>query len=719
MVPLDKWARKLWIVDSATGKERSILFDTPKEKLDYVSHTKALPGDFGFDERVKFFNRQAANFEEFGVYCEYVDGTQEWEDFWDHEKELSYTGLMIDNDFYTTGDHYFYLNYASINDKVKGKFALPRFQDLDVWAYNCVEETIASEEFLSILKARQTGFSLKFIARLIKRMYFEEAFMGRIAAYEEKYVDIAFSQILTPYRKHLNEHTAWIRHFQPSDAKIFWKQGFKNGRGDYDGDLSEIRGVTTKVNPSAVVAGPVSEAVYDEAGLSLNLIKSHGFVVPAMKFGDQKTGNFFMLGAAGEAKESSDLVEIIKNPALYRCKVFNVPSWSREGIAGTGMFVPYYYSYGSCIDAFGNSLIEKAKEHYKRDAELEKQKSPQDYAIFKAQFPEFIEDATTAAGEGRFPNVDEIMLQIDRVKNILRAPALVKLDYDRNGKVYHSFLGAGKPVRKKSFGKKNLSERIGAIEVVEFPAANPEQGLYYVGIDPIRAVKSVDPKASLMAVYVYKAKHMVDGEFGGDELVAWYYGRHDDYLETFKVAKMMIQWYNARAAIENDQISYIEWLQKEQMQGHVHIMRRSEMPFLADLVIKSTIDNSEYGFRTGAGPVKGYIEEVISEYISEVIATKTVGEEEVPVYGVTRIRDIMLLEDMVSNGPLSDRLIAFGAALMVARANTNRGVMARKKAPPPSQVKTEIGRTAESNYQQKTKTRSPMARRTVRSPFLR
>jgi hypothetical protein len=195
MVPLDIWARKLWIVDSANGKERSILFESIREKLEYVEHTKALPGDFGFDERVKFFNRQAANFEEYGVYCEYVDGTQEWDDFWDHEKELSYTGLMIDNDFYTTGDHYFYLNYASINDKVKGKFSLPRFQDLDVWAYNCVEETIAAEEFLSILKARQTGFSLKFIARLIKRMYFEEAFMGRIAAYEEKYVDIAFRRL--------------------------------------------------------------------------------------------------------------------------------------------------------------------------------------------------------------------------------------------------------------------------------------------------------------------------------------------------------------------------------------------------------------------------------------------------------------------------------------------------------------------------------------------
>lgn len=718
MVPLEKWEKTLWIIDSKTGKERSVEFNSAKEKLAFVDHTKALPGEFDFDGRVKLFTKQAANFDEYGVYCEYVDGTQEWDDFWDHEKELSYTGLMIDNDFYITGDHYFYLNFLQINDKVKRRYAFPRFQDLDVWAFNCVEEAVFDKEFLAILKARQTGFSLKFDARLTKRMYFEEAFMGRLAAYEEKYVDISFSQILTPYRKHLNEHTAWVRHFQPSDAKIFWKQGFKNGRGDFDGDLSEIRGVTTKVNPSAVVAGPVSEAVYDEAGISLNLIKTHGFVVPAMKFGDERTGNFFMLGAAGEAKESSDLVEIIKNPALYRCKVFNVPSWSREGLVGTGMFVPYYYSYGSCIDEFGNSLIEKAKEHYLKDAELEKQKSPQDYAIFKAQYPEFIEDATTAAGEGFFPNVEEIMRQLERVKNVLRPASVVRLDYDAKGKVFHSFMGAGKPVRKKSFGKKTLGERVGAVEVLEFPPANPEPGLYYVGIDPIRAVKSVDPKASLMAVYVYKAKHMVDGEFGGDELVAWYYGRHDDYLDTFKIGKMLIEWYSARAAIENDQISFIEWLQKEKMQPH--IMRRSEMPFLADLVIKSTIDNSEYGFRTGAGRVKDYIVEVISEYVSEVIDTKFVDGEEVPVYGVSRIRDVMLLEDMLSSGPLSDRLIAFGAALMVARANTNRGVMARKKAIP-TQVRSDTGRTVEAtnNYPKKGTTRSPMARRSIRSPFLR
>ena len=139
MVPLEKWEKTLWIIDSKTGKERSVEFNSAKEKLAFVDHTKALPGEFDFDGRVKLFTKQAANFDEYGVYCEYVDGTQEWDDFWDHEKELSYTGLMIDNDFYITGDHYFYLNFLQINDKVKRRYAFPRFQDLDVWAFNCVE----------------------------------------------------------------------------------------------------------------------------------------------------------------------------------------------------------------------------------------------------------------------------------------------------------------------------------------------------------------------------------------------------------------------------------------------------------------------------------------------------------------------------------------------------------------------------------------------------
>lgn len=659
------------------------VFETKAEKAAWLRSIIKLPGECNYDSRVLMVNELARKFDKDKVYCDFVEDTFEFEHFWDRQKELSYTGILIDEEFYIPGDEYFYLNFLKIPDKVKGDFAFPRLQDLDVWAFQCVELALLEGRFMSILKARQTGFTLKFVARMIKRLWFESSFAGKIAAFEERPVKSAWDDILVPYRAHLHEHTAWKREFEPSDKSLNWKQGYKTKINDkfvLKGNLSGIRGVTTQNNASAVVAGKTDEILYDEAGVSLNLTKVLEFAEPALKYGNVMTGTIWMLGAAGETSQSEALQTVFNNPRANNCLEFpNV--WSGRPEEMVGMFVPYYYAYGDCIDKYGNSLIEKAKEVFQVEAELKKEKGHKEYMIYKAQYPGTPEDAFSIQVENIFPT-EIIQPWYERLTRSFKETIVTLKDDDTKPTgIKHEF-GSDSPLIT-DFPVPLKADKRGALVVDEFPPLNPEPGLYYVVVDPIRSVKTTT-SYSLHSIHVMKAAHRIEGEFTEDKLVAWYCGRHDDAQKTFDLTRKVIKWYNARAAIESDQASCIEWMIKMRMTGH--LMKRSDMPILKDWVPTSQI-HEEYGFRTGSGNTKilEHLYSLIIEYCREEIATEfdDKGNSRI-VYGVERIKDKMLLKELLTFNPKKnhDRIISFGAALMVTRANTNRGIMAIKRAAP-------------------------------------
>ncbi len=688
-------------------------FKSKKEKSLWMEPLVRLPGECGLDDRIQIAYSEATKFDRDGVYCDFVEGTFDYEQYWERQKELSYTGILIDNEQYIPGDLYFYLNFIKIPDKVKGSFSFPRFQDLDLWTYQEVEQAILNDEFMAILKARQTGFTLKFLARMIKRLWFEKSFEGKFAAFEERSVKAGWDGILVAYRAHLHEHTGWPREFELSDKSLNWKQGYKaniNDRMQVKGNLSAIRGVTTKEKPSAVVSGKTDEILYDEAGISGNVEKVVEFAEPALKFGNILTGSLWVLGAAGETSQSKGLRTIFYAPRAHNCRAYqNI--WSNRPSELVGFFVPYYYSYGDCVDEHGNSLIQEAKAAFAIEEEKKKEKGFTAYSIFKAQYPACPEDAFSSQQENIFPT-HIIQPHYERLLRSYK-PTIVTLveDKTRPTGIGHKF-GSDSPLIE-SLNIKQGEDKRGALVVEEFPARDPYFGLYYVTVDPVRAVKTTTSD-SLQSVCVYKAAHRIDNELTEDKMVAWYCGRHDDPKKTYELTKKIIKWYNARAAIENDQAACLEWMQKREENMLRHLMKRSDMPILHDWVPNSKIDTSEYGFKTGSGntTVKEHFYSLIIEYITEEIDEETLPDGTTRiVYGVERIKDVMLLKELLEfrkDGNF-DRIISFGAALMVARANTNRGIMVIKK---------EVKEEDQKFVQVKPRTLAP-AHKTMKSPFAR
>ena len=215
----------------------------------------------------------------------------------------------------------------------------------------------------------------------------------------------------------------------------------------------------------------------------------------------------------------------------------------------------------------------------------------------------------------------------------------------------------------------------------EMPFPNPQWGMYYAGVDTISPLMGTT-SISLQSIHIYKAAHEIDGEFAEDKLVAWYTGRTDDPYGSYEISRKLIKFYNARALVENNNRNYIEWMIKEN--ERTCLMRKSDVPISKELIYNSNVSGVEYGINVTR--LKDYLISLAIEYISEVIGTRFNEKtgESTSIYGVTRIKDKMLLKEMLeySSKKNTDRLDSFCLALLAAKSNTNRGVKVTARAMP-------------------------------------
>lgn len=637
---------------------------TQDERIKLIERVNTLPGEQELDERIFLANQPATTFLTKGYYINVVPKSRDYISYWDTEKQIIYGGLLIDDKFYITGDHYFYLNYIYIPDKIKKIDTFPRIFDTDIWWYQLIELANLKWKFTATVKKRQMGFSLKAVARVIKRFWFEQGFVGRIVAWDEKFVkdDWALVKLFT---KNLNRYTAWKR--PVTGEKMDWTQEIKMEDGTIRGLGSKLQGLTFKTNPTKVVGGKVDEVLLEEYGVAPNADAVLEFVNSALKFGNIQTGNFHGIGAVGELKNCQPLKDVIFNPEDNG--FLSMPNThSNRPEEKVGIFVPEKYSYGNCIDEFGNSLIAEAEKQIAIEEGKMKKKSFKSFMIFKSQHPNTLEDAFASREENDFP-VDIIQPWFDYLSTNYN-PLRVTLSEESYGMTHN--IGSKFDI-VTDFPVKKDTIKDGAVVIDEAPPNNPQFGLFYAGVDTITPIKSTVSK-SLQSIYIYKAAHELDGEYTQDKLVAWYAGRCDNPYDTYKITYDLIKYYNARTLIENDNRNFIEWMIAQKAQRYM--MKRNEIALGKDLIMKSSIDTSEYGSRTQN--IKEYLIGLLIAYVEEEIGVRFNKEtgKSTTIYGVERIKDLMLLKEMLNYTPKTnvDRIMSMCITLLAAKSNTNRGL---------------------------------------------
>jgi len=698
------WKGKKIPTYNVDTKEWTItIFEEFKEYFDFVESQWSLPGQYNL-KNTNLWRKRALKFQTDKRYSDYEDESPEGKSEWAFEKHKIGQGVIFkdgDQKRYISGYYYNYLNYHPIVDKVKGKEDFAEVWDGQYHYLLYCERAYLRKLNAAIAKARQKGLSLIHTSILLTDFWFVPQSVGKMIGHEEDYVNDKGSwKFLVGYRNFLNENTPWYRTCEP-DETLNWEQkrttteGTFNTKKTFKGLRSKLIAATSKKSPAKAVGGHITKLFCEEAGIAPNLDKVLTFAEAATQMGGVKTGQVFVSGAVGELKDCKPLEDIALNPRKYG--FFGVEDTFSEIPTGTeiAFFFPDYWNYLAddpekglvrCYDEDGNSNIELAKQYL--TLEDTKRKKEDNYTLWKSQHPWNLQDAFAIRETNIFPT--EVIRDQQLRLMASYKPLTVEL-YEEDKVVKHKFIH-GIPVTTLNVDPNK--DNSGCVEVDELPIDNPPWGLYYAGVDPIKQTNTVTSK-SLMSISVYKSSHYKGDKLIMDYPVARYTGRHKQWEETYRVCLNLMKFYNCRTAIENNITGFIEWCVG---QGYTtNLMRRREIVMLNEMVPNSTI-RDEIGVRM-EGELKKKALEFAVTYVDEIIGTEYEEDGTAKfIYGVSRIKDKMLLEEMLKFTPKlnTDRLIAFILAVMAARSNTNRNIIADERET--QQVQKKILRSLPSQF---------------------
>ena len=233
----------------------------------------------------------------------------------------------------------------------------------------------------------------------------------------------------------------------------------------------------------------------------------------------------------------------------------------------------------------------------------------------------------------------------------------VNLFHDGN-KIAHEFVDK-KPV--SNFPHKHSDNKDAPVQIWEMPVPDAPFGLYTAGVDSYRQANAED-STSLGAVYIFKRIHSIHDEKFKNMFVAAYVARPEDKAKWNETARNLIKFYNARTLVENDEISFIDYMINK---GDEYYLEQ-EPQFLKGLLKNSTV-NRKYGIHRSAPAILNHLHTTFKTYMEEVILQERDKEGSIvkETLGISQIQDPMLLEEVIKFNPdlNTDRVVAAELAL--------------------------------------------------------
>jgi hypothetical protein len=669
-----------------------ISFDSREEFAEVLENEYFKePGEYELDDTIHEFRSQALKFQKEGYYCEFIEDSIDYVDYWEFEKLKSRKGVFFwkgDKKWYLPRDYYFWINFLEIYDKVKRKRRFNDIWDTQIWV--SLYEWIAELKYHHgvMLKKRQFGSSLYHVAKQLNIYWFEDAAVLKMGASLDDYLtgvngSWKFSDM---YASFLNKNTAWIRNIEGAKGGWTQKVEIREGGRTYDvGNMSTYQTFTFQNSVTNGVGGATTMFFYEEAGIAPTMDRTLEFLLPAMEAGDLTTGFFMAAGTVGDLDQCKPLKHFMYKAKANRMYTIKNKWVNNKGtIQETGLFVPEQYSMLPYIDEFGNSLVEEAvtrlQELYDEwDRDLE----PEIAQIRKSQRPMNMQIAFAARAESRFPLalVQSHKLEVDDGKYPYE---LIELERDIKGDIVAN--NTKKPPISEFPVDKKMTDKSGSIVVYERPDENPSWGTYYGSIDPVSEGKTT-ASDSLCTIFIYKnpiqVTKYVDGKtktyVEGDKIVCSWAGRFDDINDTHVRLELIIEWYNCWTLVEANVSLFILHMIHHKKQKY--LVPKSEMVFLKEHGYNKGT-HQEYGWKnTGTIFVNNlltYLIESLKEKIYE--ETDENGNVTKVTYGIERIPDAMALEEMLQyeHGLNVDRLISLASLIaFVKLQNANRGFKKR------------------------------------------
>jgi len=310
------------------------------------------------------FQSEANFFKEQGVYTHAMEGTMQYEKYWDEQEDYCFNGKEIDG-VRITGRHYFSINFGRIqaiptdsngNEVSTTKVeTFLRFLDHQYYIFNELDEAFlegiygnkelflqwySNKTELDYLSLKKTNFA----AVKSRRKGFSYLVDNGVYAYEFSFIPYSRSYLFA-YQKNAyettlsgilntlnftNEFTEFGKQRQVLNKRDHFRASFKlvneDGREIEKGFKSEFQAVSFKDSPFKAVGASASKIGVEEAGVFDNLLETYSVSIePLIRDGENFTGNCVVWGSSGdmEGGGSLSLREMIYRPAAYNFKEYD------------------------------------------------------------------------------------------------------------------------------------------------------------------------------------------------------------------------------------------------------------------------------------------------------------------------------------------------------------------------------------------------------------
>lgn len=452
-------------------------------------------------------------------------------------------------------------------------------------------------------------------------------------------------------------------------------------------------------------SGTPYTSIYDEVG-KFPFLAAYLQGRPAHMMHGRMRGMMICSGTGGNVEKSQDAQKVMNNPAEYGFIVMNYdllnkrclkPTWR---ISQSGCFVPAQMSHAydketTTLDKYLG--IEKATGLKKIDIQVSKfddntkkiksrldELVKKDRALYvqeRMAFPLSIDDCFLNTNVNRFP-VEDALKHKSRLLEEGRPGKTVDIYQIDGMKMGYNF--SDKQLADYPFQGGNIDA---PVVIYEDP---PEEGgvfdyTYVSSLDPYKSDKA--DTDSVGSFYVLKRYVKINDPLAYC-IVASYASRPPSSDDFCRNCEILQEAYGAKCLMENADRMYEFYLTRRNKQ----LMLLEDGEHLAGKIIRAGArQNNKLGLAPTVPNQRMLFNTVIQYCWEDVVVGYDDDGNEITQKGIYRIPDIELLDEIVAFGPgaNTDRIIAFGHALLLAKYYDDMGYMPESTTQKENQKKRE------------------------------
>lgn len=439
------------------------------------------------------------------------------------------------------------------------------------------------------------------------------------------------------------------------------------------------QGATSSTQKTA--GGAPSAFVNDEIG-KYAFLKSYLAAIPSFKTPYGFKCVPMLVGTGGEADLSADAVKVLSDPTAYSLLPMNWDllennidpehiTWYKSRKKSFATFIPAQMSFengfikqpkkfsdflkieSEVLDKIiigvtdwgaNKKLIEDTRESKKNDSLLLQQEM--------VQYPIDPEECFMSTKSNPFPALEAKQHKDFLIESGMLGKKVVLMT-TKDGKITYD-LASDKPLADFPFQGGNIDAPVVLFE--DIPTEKPSMNLYVAGLDDYKQDKS--DSDSVGSFTIYKVDIGMDEWCGRP--VASYHSRPDQHSKFHRQGFMLLQAFNAKCFMENEDILFKEYLDRKYM-SDTYLAKGFD--FAAEMQMNYT-GNRPYGWQP-TSKNKNFLFGLLKKYANEEITIKDSEGNDKVILGVQRINDIGILDEMINyqEGNNVDKLTSFMSAL--------------------------------------------------------